>query len=136
MMAFVIYDTLLSADLYTQSWKQEAITNKETGTKFNKWIPVETFKTDAQIIQLIKTELLKYFPKFLEDVQANQALTHALKYTVRQLKFEMGKNVRITMRELLDGFYRYLLWTSIEDIMDGKTSVSFTSYMEHYPEGN
>lgn len=134
MIAFVAYDTLLRSDVYDHSWDGTSNDSAEPSTS-KHWLPVETLKANAEITQMIALELQKYFPKLLLESRKKEELNQVLDYAIKQMKFEMQKNRRITMRKLLDDFYLYLLWISVQDIIDNKTP-SLASYRKHYPVEN
>lgn len=133
MMAFVVYDTLLKSDLYSHAWKQVG----------NQWHPNDQLKPDAEITTAISAELLKQFPIYFiqtdvpsprpsADSQTMKEVIKVLEYTIKHLKYEINKNAQMTMRKLLDNFYLYLLWKSIEDIVDSQPGESFVKFREHH----
>lgn len=147
MMAFVVYDTLLKSDLYYHSWKDSEHTNKATGVKTKQYHPDDTMKSAAEIAAPIAAELLKHFPGFfigavtaevpnpkpsIESPQMEMVI-RVVDYAIKYMKNEMQKSAT-TMRKLLNDFCLYLLWKSIQDIVDHKPQESFEKFRLYYPQ--
>lgn len=133
MMAFIVYDTLLKSDLYSHEWKEVV----------QQWQPNDELKPDAEITAVISAELLKHFPLYFiptdtpnlrpsVESQKMKDIIKVLEYTIKHIKHEMKQNAQMTMRKLLDDFYLYLLWKSIEEIVDRQPDESFVKFREHH----
>lgn len=148
MMAFVVYDTLLKSDMYYHSWGEVELTDRATGAKTKQYHPDDTMKSAAEIAAPIATELLKHFPGFFIaaattdvpnprpsiDAPKMKAVIRVVEYAIKYMKHEMNNKPAITMRKLLNDFYLYLLWKSIQDIVDNKSGESFEKFRLYYPE--
>lgn len=142
IVAFVVYDTLLKSDNYNHKWIYgEAASPANPTLKSELWHPYDEMKAISEIVASIKLKLLKQFPTIfvgpdgtnrIVDSSEIEDVDLVLDYTVTQLIIKMRGKPPTIMGKLLDEFYLYLLWISIQDIIDHNKQPSFANFRKYH----
>lgn len=143
IIAFAVYDMLLKSDIYYSSWTEVKVTDHTSGHASVQWRPLDNLRPTYDIVFPMKAKLLKQFPTIFVDPKSTNRIVdsleigkvaHAIEYTMNQLKVKLRGKTPNTIEKLLDDFYLYLLWISIQDIIDHNEQPSFVNYRKYYLE--